>query len=166
VDPYQTTQTGRFVHWRPAAVAAFLTLIVAINATARTGILGGLRSDNWNRFATVNLIHTVSDDLALLGGTDVGGGQVVGHANAIIRWHLTETIELGFILGPEMTIHQPDISDDDKITYIAASVGASISWKATEKLTFWAAAEYAKSKAELSAPSLGTGLILWGNSKD
>jgi hypothetical protein len=148
------------LRWLAVALAIAIIAIPVI-CSAKTGIVAGLRSDNWHRFAAIGVIKPMSDHVATFAGLDAGGGQTVGQVHAIIRYQFDEYLEIGFILGPQITVHQPDLTDSEKISYLAATTGVSLTYHLNDQISFWLAGEYANDNADLSNANMGLGVILW-----
>jgi len=138
-----------------------LIILFSVTSHAETGMIAGLNSSNWHRFAHMGLIENVNKDLSVFLSGDIGGGETNVHLGGILRIPFGDAVQVGFLFGPDLTVIERNLTTNEKLYYIGAATGISLAYTYNDKLSFFYAFQYMNIEQSQSQAKMGIGLILW-----
>lgn len=139
----------------------FLFFFTAQLATTQTGVVAGIKSTYWDRYVHVGTLMQLSERVSMYGTIEVGGGEYNLKPLSVLTFPIGEYIKIGFILGADIQIYQPNPTAEETITYLSSATGMITTLKLTKELSFIGTFEYRQNDAVQNNTRFGIGAVFW-----
>lgn len=140
-----------------------IILVITFSALsqAQTGVVAGIKSTYWDRYVHVGTLMELSDRVSMYGTVEVGGGEYNIKPLSVLTFPIGKYIKIGFILGADIQIYQPNPSAEETITYLSSATGMLATLKLTNELSFIGTFEYRQNDAVKNNTRFGIGAVFW-----
>lgn len=145
--------------------ALFFVIILLLSffqpVNAQTGVIAGIKSTYWDRYVHVGTLMQLSERVSVYGTVEVGGGEYNIKPLSVLTFPVGKYVKLGFILGADVQIYQPNPTAEETITYLSTATGALMTLQLTKELSFIGTFEYRQNDAVQNNTRFGIGAVFW-----
>ena len=138
-----------------------LMITLAGETQAQTGVVAGVKSTYWDRYVHVGTITKLSERISIYGTVEVGGGEYNIKPLSVLTFPVGKYLTLGFILGADVQIYQPNPTAEETVTYLSSATGMLATIKMSKEFSLIGTFEYRQNDAVQNNTRFGIGAVFW-----
>lgn len=145
-----------------AIIAGLTALLAYCDADGATpGLLAGAGFGDGRPQVLIGFTYCPSPNAGVFAVADLQHYQETINLRAMFNLQLIDQVNLHLLAGPEVEFDNTNPTRRDALTYLNVSTGIAVSWKAAERLSVWAAVDYASNATRPGEAKFGLGIVSW-----
>ncbi len=145
-----------------AIIAGLTALLAYCDADgAEPGLMAGCSFGDGRPAALIGITYSPSPNAGVFAVGDLDNYDETINVRAMFNLQLIDQVKLHLLSGPEVEFQNNNPGRDDAVTYLALSTGLAVSWRPADRLSIWAAIDYASNATRPGQPKFGIGIVSW-----
>ena len=160
----------RLTHQEKASIFTLLAVIFLLLAacahkcnaqTGTPGLLAGAGFGDGRPQVLIGVTYSPNPRAGVFAIADMQHYQETINLRAMFNLELVDQVSLHMLAGPEVEFDNTAPDRRDALTYLNLSTGIAVSWRAAERLSVWAAVDYASNASRPGEAKFGIGIVSW-----